>query len=236
EEAERRAELARLEKAKADAARAEAEKAKADRERLERMKAEVAKAESDKKADEPVKQEVAATSGVTPTSSVYASRSTAGSAADAPSDPKRKGGDDGFGGANAGSRPAPVAQGEGAEDKGDGDGGGGPRVLTFVGFKNVGEQSRVLVRTNDKVSYNVRKVGQNKVVLELENTRILLRNNQRVLDTSFFPRTAVKMVTPEEIEGASKTTRILIELSEEVPYEAKQEGNTVYIAFQRPQG
>jgi hypothetical protein len=117
------------------------------------------------------------------------------------------------------------------------DTGGGPRVLTFVGFKNVGEQSRVITRTSDKVNYSVRKIGQNKIALELENTRITLRNNQRPLDTSFFNRTAVKLITPDETESAkAKNVRIVIELSEEVPYEAKQEGNTVYVSFQRPQG
>jgi len=243
ETAAKTAQIARLEKERADrdaAARSSeqqrvdrerqvekeklARQDKAEQERLEKIRAEVARAETAKREQQSVAAAPAAGS------------ERHGSAADAPS---TREGDDTFGGKPAASKPAPVASHAAASEgsrEAEGESGGGPRVLTFVGFKNVGEQSVIVVRTNDKVAFNVRKVGQNKIVLELENCRILLRNNQRILDTSYFPRTAIKMITPEEHEGAGKTVRILVELSEEVPYESKQENNTVSVLFQRPAG
>lgn len=107
------------------------------------------------------------------------------------------------------------------------------KSMTWVGFQQTQESSRVFVKTNAPVRYRLYEEGDRLVVLELENTRIPLRNNRRFLDTHFFD-TAVTMITPREIEGATASVRIEIELRNRVPFRATQEDNMVYVNFERP--
>ncbi|HYV47995.1 MAG TPA: AMIN domain-containing protein [Myxococcaceae bacterium] len=101
--------------------------------------------------------------------------------------------------------------------------------LTFVGFKQEPGTQRVYVRTSEPVRYSLSKGGDKEVVLELENTSISLHNNTRFMDTSYF-NGAVALVHPRT--GPTRTVRVEIKLKENVPYEAKQEGNEVYVDFQ----
>jgi hypothetical protein len=109
---------------------------------------------------------------------------------------------------------------------------GALKDMTWVGFQQTREASRVFVKTNAPVKYRVVEEGDNLVVLELENAKIPTRNNRRFLDTHFFD-TAVTLITPREIEGVSRNVRIEIQLRNRVPYSAGQEDNMVYINFQR---
>jgi hypothetical protein len=106
--------------------------------------------------------------------------------------------------------------------------------MTWVGFQQTRDSSRVFIKTSEPVKFHVVEEGRNLIVLELENTRIPVRNNQRFLDTHFFD-SAVTMIVPREIEGISRNVRIEIQLRNRVPYTSGQEGNLVYINFQRPQ-
>jgi len=103
-------------------------------------------------------------------------------------------------------------------------------TMTFVGFERAAASSRVYVRTTGPVRYSVQEDGDKKVVLELENTRIALRNNRRPLDTSFFD-SAVAMVSPNP--DGHRAVRVEIKLRETVPFQAKQEGNEVSVEFSR---
>jgi colicin import membrane protein len=105
--------------------------------------------------------------------------------------------------------------------------------MTWVGFQQTMESSRVFIKTTEPVRFHVTEEGTTLVVLELENTRIPMRNNQRFLDTHFFD-TAVTMITPREIEGASRNVRIEIQLRDKVPYTSGQDENMVFLDFQRP--
>ncbi len=87
------------------------------------------------------------------------------------------------------------------------------------------------MRTNEPVAYTVRNAGEKTLVVELENTRIGNPNNSRFLDTSYFD-TNVAMVDPSVAEN--RTVQIQIKLKENVPYEAKQEGNELVLEFPRP--
>ncbi len=109
---------------------------------------------------------------------------------------------------------------------------GGARQMTYIGFKNNSAQSRVFVRLNDNAEFSVNKQGDNLVVLELKNTTIPLRNNKNHLDTTFF-NSPVKMITPSEIEDASPTVRVVIEMKSAVPFETKVEGREIAIYFKR---
>ncbi|OJT20692.1 hypothetical protein BO221_31175 [Archangium sp. Cb G35] len=106
------------------------------------------------------------------------------------------------------------------------------KVMTLVGFRPAPSGSRVFVRTNEPVSYNVTE-GNKEVVLELENTRISESNNTRSLNTSFFD-TAVVSVDADP--GPSRTVRVAIKLKEQVQFETRQNGNEVSIEFQSPSG
>jgi hypothetical protein len=102
--------------------------------------------------------------------------------------------------------------------------------MTMVGFKQEPTASRVFVRTNEPVTFNVTE-GDKLVVLELENTRIDMENNGRRLDTSFFD-TSVASVDADA--GPSRTVRVAIQLKEQVSYQTRQDGNELSIEFQRP--
>ncbi len=108
----------------------------------------------------------------------------------------------------------------------------GARQMTYIGFKNSGGQSRVFARMNDAAEFNVRKEGDNLIVLEIKNATIPLRNNKNHLDATFFD-SPVKMITPSEIEDASPTIRITIEMKSAVPFETKVEGREISIYFKK---
>ena len=108
----------------------------------------------------------------------------------------------------------------------------GARTMTYIGFKNSGTQSRVFARMNDTAEFNVRKEGSNLIVLEIKNATIPLRNNKNHLDSTFFD-SPVKMITPSEIEDATPTIRITIEMKSAVPFETKVEGREIAIYFKK---
>jgi hypothetical protein len=109
---------------------------------------------------------------------------------------------------------------------------GGPRQMSYIGFKNTASQSRIYARLNAEAKFTVRKEGDNLVVLEIQNATIPLRNNKNHLDTTFFD-SPVKMVTPSEVEDATPTIRITIEMKQAVPYEARLEGREVVVTFKK---
>jgi hypothetical protein len=106
--------------------------------------------------------------------------------------------------------------------------------MTWVGFQQTRDASRVFIKTNEPVEYRLTEEGENLVVLELENTTIPVRNNRRFLDTHFFD-SAVTLVTPREIHGVGRNVRVEIQIKRRVPYRAGREDNIVYINFERPQ-
>ncbi|WP_208718923.1 AMIN domain-containing protein [Corallococcus sicarius] len=104
------------------------------------------------------------------------------------------------------------------------------KTMTLVGFQQQPDSSRVFVRTNEPVRYNVSDAG-NQVVLELENTRVVESNNTLPLDTHFFP-SAVSRV--EAVPGAGHTVRVVIQLKQGVRYQTRQEGGLITLDFPRP--
>jgi hypothetical protein len=102
------------------------------------------------------------------------------------------------------------------------------KTMTLVGFQQQSGASRVFIRTNEPVRYTVNESG-GAVVLELENTRIDLSNNTRPLDTSFFS----SPVTRVEADAEGRAVRVTIQLRQQAPYQARQEGNVISLDFQR---
>jgi hypothetical protein len=102
------------------------------------------------------------------------------------------------------------------------------KTMTLVGFQQQSGASRVFVRTSEPVRYTVSEEG-GAVVLELENTRIDLSNNTRPLDTSFFS----SPVTRVEADASGRAVRVTINLRQQAPYQARQDGNVISLDFQR---
>ncbi|MCG3174557.1 MAG: hypothetical protein GMKNLPBB_02802 [Myxococcota bacterium] len=105
----------------------------------------------------------------------------------------------------------------------------GPSAMGRLAFRQEQEKSRVIVRTNEPVEYYVNEVGDNRVVVELVNTRIPLRNNKNLLDAEFFS-SAVKEIRPKSDQSG---VRIEITLREKVPYDVRQEKNEIHLEFKR---
>lgn len=126
-----------------------------------------------------------------------------------------------------------AAQGSAGASTDDGSAGEySEKKMTYIGFRDTASQSRVFARLDQDVSYELKKEGDNLMVLEIQESFIPLRNNKNHLDTTFF-ESPVKMVTPTEVEGFPRKIRIIIEMKENVPYEAKVEGNEIGIYFKK---
>lgn len=136
-----------------------------------------------------------------------------------------------------------LAQADDEEDFDDGDEGsagmatgiGDPTeglAMSYIGFKNRKGESEIYARMNGRAKFEVKREGENLMVLEIPNARIPLRNNKNHLDTTFF-ESPVKMITPTEVDDAPPTIRIIIEMREEVPYETRVRGNDVVVVFKK---
>ncbi len=104
--------------------------------------------------------------------------------------------------------------------------------LTWVGFQQFEEASRVFVRTSDKVTYRVDSSRETMVVLMLENTRIPLKNNRRPLPTQFFDSPVLSIVA-KPIEGPSQSVDVEIRLRRKVPFQVSQNDTVVALDFNR---
>ncbi|NTX03992.1 AMIN domain-containing protein [Myxococcus sp. CA040A] len=102
------------------------------------------------------------------------------------------------------------------------------KTMTLVGFQQQPGVSRVFIRTNEPARYTVSEQG-NAVVLELENSRIDLNNNTHPLDTSFFN----SPVTRVEADANGRDVRVTIQLRQQAPVQARQDGNVISLDFQR---
>jgi hypothetical protein len=104
--------------------------------------------------------------------------------------------------------------------------------MSWIGFQQFKESSRVFVRTTEKVNYRVDNSRRDMVILILENTRVELKNNTRFLDTRYFD-SPVSFIQPKVIEGASPSVRIEIRLRERVPFKEVQNDNFLALDFDR---
>lgn len=109
---------------------------------------------------------------------------------------------------------------------------GEQRELTFIGFQQYSDASRVFIRTNESVSYRIEDDRQDKIVVILENTGASVANHLKHLDTRFFDGPVV-FVQPRLIEGASPSVEIEIHLGTRTPYDTLQNDNFLAIDFRR---
>ncbi|MEL6761427.1 MAG: hypothetical protein AAFP04_13645 [Myxococcota bacterium] len=106
------------------------------------------------------------------------------------------------------------------------------RSLTFIGFQQYSDASRVFIRTNEAVKFRVDDSKQDAILVTLENTSPDVVNHLNHLDTRYF-NSPVTFIQPRLIEGASPSIEIEIRLRNRVPYETLQNDNFVAIDFQR---
>ena len=106
------------------------------------------------------------------------------------------------------------------------------RDLTWLGFQQFQDASRVYVKTTEPATYQLDDTKPGIVVITLENTNVSKRINKLPLDTRYF-ESPVRMVSVEIIEGASPSTRIVISLREDAAYKEVKQDNMLALDFQR---
>jgi colicin import membrane protein len=111
---------------------------------------------------------------------------------------------------------------------GDQDFDPGPRLMKYIGFRQMADVSRVFVRLDGKAKYKQKKEGDT-VIVELLNTSVPVKNNTRPLDTSYFN----SPVGNVQAVPSGDSTRIEIKLKEQVPFQVKRIGTTLAIDFTR---
>jgi len=105
-----------------------------------------------------------------------------------------------------------------------------PALLTGIGFNTDEEgRSKVAIRTSHAVKYEIRKTGEDRVEVKLNNTDIP-EYRRRPLDTTYF-NSAVKSVIPIEVKPGEKASTIAVLLREEVPYQVYREGASLIVDF-----
>ncbi len=89
-------------------------------------------------------------------------------------------------------------------------------------------ESSVIVGTSKPVTYNVSKIDEKRIQLQLENTKIL-DYRKRPLITDRF-ESAIDRILPIQTSDV-KNARILVELREAVPYDVEQTDTQIRINF-----
>ena len=106
------------------------------------------------------------------------------------------------------------------------------RAMESIGFQQFKEASRVFVRTTEPVKYRIDTSRPLTVVLILENTKIPLKNNKRVLPVKYFD-SPVYRITPRVIEGPSPSTHIEIQLRRAAKFNQVQNDTMLALDFAR---
>lgn len=106
------------------------------------------------------------------------------------------------------------------------------RAMESIGFQQFQEASRVFVKTTEAVTYRIDTSRPLTVILILENTKIPLKNNKRILPVAHFDSPIYK-ITPKVMEGPSPTTHIEIQLRRAAKLKQVQTDNFLALDFTR---
>ncbi len=106
--------------------------------------------------------------------------------------------------------------------------------LAAVDFKQIDNKSRMVLSSSKRVDYEIFKVSQRDIVVELKKTTAP-KHLKRAFDTRAFD-SAVEYIRLYNVRSeTSRDVRVVIHLKEMVDFEAFQEGNRIFVDFQRPQ-
>lgn len=105
-----------------------------------------------------------------------------------------------------------------------------PQMLTWVGFQNNADGSRVYVQLEKSACGYVYRPDDQHVVIDLPQVTVANANLKREILTGAFP-TAVEFIKTEEIPG--RGTRIVITLRDKRPYLSAHLGRYVFVDISR---
>lgn len=116
-----------------------------------------------------------------------------------------------------------------AEDVAPADEAGdpGPHVMTYIGFRQRDGISRVFVRLDGRARWRQYQEGTT-FVLELAETSVNVKNNERPLDTTYFAGPVLNV----RARPVGSATRIEVKLRSTAPWQIKRIGNTIAVDFQ----
>jgi type IV pilus assembly protein PilQ len=106
-------------------------------------------------------------------------------------------------------------------------------ILTGIDFKQMDHTSRIIVTTSEVASYDVLKISETAVALDLKKMTVR-ESLRRGLDTKAFD-SAVNYISLYNVKSeTSRDVRIIVHLRERVDFEATQEGNRIFLDFGKP--
>ena len=106
-------------------------------------------------------------------------------------------------------------------------------VLTGIDFKQMDHKSRIIVSTSEVASYDVFKISETAVALDLKKMTVRERL-KRGLDTKAFD-SAVNYISLYNVKSeTSRDVRIIVHLRERVDFGATQEGKRIFLDFEKP--
>jgi hypothetical protein len=106
-------------------------------------------------------------------------------------------------------------------------------TLTGIDFKQMDHKSRVIVSTSNAATYDVFKISEKAVALDLKKMRVSERL-KRGVDTKAFD-SAVDYISLYNVKSeTSRDVRIIVRLREGVDFETIQEGKRIYLDFLKP--
>lgn len=91
-------------------------------------------------------------------------------------------------------------------------------------------KSTIIIGTTQPVQYDMKKVSDRKLQLELMHTKLPDYRKRPLITTRF--ESAVDRITPYQTARMKDKSIVSIELREFVPYVVKQEDNLIYISFE----
>jgi len=101
-----------------------------------------------------------------------------------------------------------------------------------IDFKQLEDQSRIIIVTSAKASYQISKGTENTVLLDVPGMTVPPKL-RRPLDTHEFS-SAVLLITPVNVAvGAKKGTQVVVKLRKMVAFDVKQEDDKIYVDFER---
>jgi len=106
-----------------------------------------------------------------------------------------------------------------------------PAVIEKIDF-SAGKSGRssIVIGTGYPVSYQIEKISDRLIIIELENCTLPRHRRNRPLITTRF-ETAVDRIIPVQAPDETHTVDIIVELRERVPYRTEQSGNLLFVHF-----
>jgi hypothetical protein len=106
-------------------------------------------------------------------------------------------------------------------------------TLMGIDFKQMDHKSRIVISTSEVATYDVVKLSEKAVALDLKEMRVP-QHLRRGVDTKEFD-SAIDYISLFNVKSeTSRDVRIIIRLREEIDFEASQEGKRIYIDFEKP--